>query len=485
MKKLSFFAFLWVVAGCAKETPGFAEDSAAMDADADSDSDADSDADADADSDTDADTDSDTDADADADADDTGSGSSFGLDARPSNSTCAAPNRPSGGTHAVLSHTYTDVMLYQPVTLLLEPRYARYWFAAEQDGDIWRFDNDALEQEQTRVLELGDRLDIDFEMGLLGMAFHPDFHTNGHLYVYVTEYVGSTLVSRLSRFTWDESSQILDPDSEAIIMEVDQPFANHNGGQLAFGPDGYLYWGLGDGGWAGDPLGSGQDTNTVLGSIVRIDVDGGSPYAIPADNPFADGGGAPEIYAWGFRNPFAFHFDMASGDLWVGDVGQDAWEEIDRVELGGNYGWNIKEGSYCYATTPCDDPDLIDPVVEYTNPDDASVVAGPVYHGDAIPSLQGAVLYSDFYTGVLWAIRWDTITGELYTINLAHQVGKYFSGFAQDAIGEVYVLSYFDGQIFRVEEGADVPLETIPELLSETGCVDPDEPSEPASGLVP
>jgi len=376
-------------------------------------------------------------------------------------------------------------MLYKVVTMLIEPRHARYWFAAEQDGDIWRFDNDPMEQEQTRVLELGDRLDTDFEMGLLGMAFHPEFQSNGYLYVYVTDYVGSTLVSRLSRFTWDESSQVFDPDSEAIIMEVDQPYANHNGGQVAFGPDGYLYWGLGDGGWAGDPLGAGQDTNTVLGSILRLDVDGGSPYAIPEDNPFAEGGGAEEIYAWGFRNPFAFHFDMASGDLWVGDVGQYAWEEIDRVELGGNYGWNIKEGSYCYATTPCDDPDLIDPVIEYPNPDDASVVGGPVYHGDSVPSLQGAVLYSDFYTGVLWGIRWDTVTGEPYTVNLAHQVGKYFSGFAQDIGGEVYVLSYYDGQIFRVEGGADVPLETIPALLSETGCVDPEEPSEPASGLVP
>ena len=200
---------------------------------------------------------------------------------------------------------------------------------------------------------------------------------------------------------------------------------------------------------------------------------------------FADGGGAAEIYAWGLRNPFAFHFDMASGDLWVGDVGQYAWEEIDRVELGGNYGWNIKEGTHCYATSPCDSPDLIDPIIEYPNPGGASVVAGPVYSGDAVPSLKGSVLYSDFYTGVLWAIEWDPVTAEPTPVSLTHQVGKYFSGFAQDPMGEVYVLSYYDGIIFRVEEGVGAPSETIPTYLSETGCVDPDDATVPAEGLVP
>jgi len=237
-------------------------------------------------------------------------------------------------------------------------------------------------------------------------------------------------------------------------MEVVQPYGNHNGGTVAFGPDGYLYWGLGDGGSAGDPLGHGQNTDTVLGSIVRIDVDGGMPYAIPSDNPFADGGGAPEIYAWGLRNPFSFHIDSASGALWVGDVGQYAWEEIDRVERGGNYGWNIREGTHCYAVTPCDDPSLIDPIIVYPNPGGASVVGGPVYGGDDIPSLVGTVLYSDFYTGELWGIVWDAETGEPESVELTHEAGKYFSGFAQDAAGEVYVLSYYDGMILKVEAGA-------------------------------
>jgi len=369
--------------------------------------------------------------------------------------------------------------------MVIEPRYDRYWYVAEQDGDVWRFDNDPVAQEQTRVLQIGDRLDTGFEMGLLGMAIHPDFQDNGYLFTYVTEYVDGILVSRVSRFEWSESDAVFDPDSETIIMEVDQPYSNHNGGQLAFGPDGYLYWGLGDGGSAGDPIGAGQDTSTVLGSIVRIDVDSGLPYRVPDDNPFADGGGAAEIYAWGLRNPFAFHFDMASGDLWVGDVGQYSWEEIDRVELGGNYGWNIKEGTHCYATSPCDSPDLIDPIIEYPNPGGASVVAGPVYSGDAVPSLKGSVLYSDFYTGVLWAIEWDPVTAEPTPVSLTHQVGKYFSGFAQDPMGEVYVLSYYDGIIFRVEEGVGAPSETIPTYLSETGCVDPDDATVPAEGLVP
>ena len=427
----------------------------------------------------------DADADADADADDTGDPPPFGLDERPFNTTCHAPDRPEEGTDARLSQIFTDVSFYQPITMLLEPDHGRYWFVAEQDGDIWRFDNDPLEQARTRVLDIGHRLDTGFEMGLLGMAFHPNFRENGYLYTYVTEYSGSLLQSRLSRFEWNEEDEVFDPSSETVLMEFRQPFANHNGGQLAFGPDGYLYWGLGDGGSAGDPLGHGQNTNTLLGSILRIDVDGGSPYAIPVDNPFADGGGEPEIYAWGLRNPWVFHFDPATGDLWVGDVGQYAWEEIDRVELGGNYGWNRMEGDHCYATSPCDDPDLIGPVIEYPNPGNASVVIGPVYQGDLVPSLQGTVLYSDFYTGELWGIEWDHLTGAPIETYLTRQVGRFFSGFAQDEAGEVYLLSYTDGAIFRVEEGPAAPAETIPVMLSETGCVDPADPTQPAEGLIP
>jgi uncharacterized repeat protein (TIGR03806 family) len=430
--------------------------------------------------------DTDTDTDTDTDADDSGDPPApFGLDERPSNSTCHAPARPESGTDARLGRVFWDVGFTQPIAMQLQPSDDRYWFMAEQDGDIWRFDNDLSSQVQTKVLDISHRLNTGFEMGLLGMVLHPDFADNGYLYTYVTDSTGGALISRLSRFEWHAGSESFETSSETVLMELTQPYSNHNGGQLAFGPDGLLYWGLGDGGSAGDPLGNGQNTDTLLGSILRIDVDGGSPYAIPADNPFALGGGEPEIYAWGLRNPWAFHFDPATGSLWVGDVGQYSWEEIDRVERGGNYGWNLLEGDHCYAVTPCDDPDLIGPIIEYPNPGSASVVGGPVYQGELVPSLQGTVLYSDFYTGELWGIEQDPMSGEVSKTLFASQPGTYFSGFGQDDEGEVYLHSYYDGAIYRVEAGTGVPAETIPVNLSETGCVDPDDPAQPAEALIP
>ncbi|MGB0639469.1 MAG: PQQ-dependent sugar dehydrogenase [Myxococcota bacterium] len=370
--------------------------------------------------------------------------------------------------------------------MVLEPELERYWYVAEQDGDVWRFDNDRSSQEQSRVLRLSSRLETGFELGLLGIALHPDFQENGYLYAHFTERDSGMLKGRISRFTWNASLGQFDEDSELIVMDVDQPFDNHNGGTIAFGLDGYLYWALGDGGSAGDPLGHGQNTDTVLGTIVRIDVNSGTPYSIPADNPFAGGGGAPEIYAWGLRNPYSMHIDPITGDIWTGDVGQYDWEEMDRIELGGNYGWNIKEGTHCYAVTPCDDPVLIDPVIEYPNPSGgASVVGGPVYRGMSMPELQGTVFYSDFYTGQLWGITWDPVTAEAESTLFAVETGRYFSGFAQDSAGEVYVMSYYDGQLFEVTPGSGTPVSTIPTHLSETGCVDSADPTQPAEGLVP
>jgi uncharacterized repeat protein (TIGR03806 family) len=386
----------------------------------------------------------------------------------------------------VLTAAFTDTSFYQPVALSHSPGGGAFWYVAEQDGDVWRFDDDADHQEQTLMLDIGHEIDTGSEMGLLGMAFHPDFADNGYMYLYYTAYEGWALKGRLSRFTLAEDGGSFLPGSETVLMDLAQPFTNHNGGQLAFGPDGYLYWGLGDGGSAGDPYGHGQDTDSVLGSILRLDVDVSSGVGIPADNPFADGsGGAAEIYAWGFRNPFAFHFDSATGDLWVGDVGQYAWEEVDFVERGGNYGWSIKEGFACYSVTPCDMIDLIDPIISYPNPGGASVVQGPVYRGDAIPSLRGTVLYADFYNSQISGIRWDGITGEAEATFLVSSPGHYFSAFGASNDGEVYVLSYFGDTIFKLVPGTGEPASTIPEQLVETGCVDADNPFEPAAGLVP
>jgi uncharacterized repeat protein (TIGR03806 family) len=355
----------------------------------------------------------------------------------------------------------------------------------QQSGEVYRFAHADTVSHRDLFLDVSARVSTGFELGLLGMAFHPDYADNGFVYVYYTIWDGGQK-SRLSRFTAAADGLSVVSSSEVTILEISQPFNNHNGGQLAFGPDGLLYWGLGDGGSAGDPYGHGQRTDSLLGSIVRIDVDGGFPYVIPPDNPFADGvSGEPEIYAWGFRNPWAFSFDSETGELWVGDVGQYAWEEIDRVMLGGNYGWNIKEGTACYAMTPCDMGGLIDPVAEYPNPGGASVVMGPVYQGSAMPELVGTALYTDFYTGEITGISWDSVTGEPVQESLVTAWGHYLSVLAQGQDGEVYAASYYGNTIFKVVPGAPAVASSFPNRLSDSGCTQPYDPTSPADGLIP
>ena len=282
-----------------------------------------------------------------------------------------------------------------------------------QPGGIWVFDGAHLYAQEMSVpepLDLRDRVSSrGSEEGLLGLALNPA--NENHLYIYYS--AAGPRRSVVSRFLVDLANRTIDADSELIILEVEQPYANHNGGQIAFGPDGYLYIGLGDGGSAGDPLGSGQDTSTLLGSILRIDVSNATatrPYAIPPDNPFADGGGRPEIWAYGLRNPWRFSFDRETGDLWAGDVGQNEWEEIDIIQRGGNYGWNILEGDHCFSPRDnCDREGTIPPVWEYSlDGTPCSVIGGYVYRGDAIPWLRGAYIYGDFCSGKVHALRYQT-----------------------------------------------------------------------------
>lgn len=343
------------------------------------------------------------------------------------------------------------------------------------------------------------------ERGLLGLAFHPDFAENGKLYVYysVPLRAGATRgwdhTSRISEFTVSPiTAHEVDPKSERIILEIDQPQGNHNGGALAFGPDGYLYIGLGDGGSGNDvgvghpPLGNGQDVTTLLGSILRIDVDNEGPegpYAIPADNPFAAGGGRAEIYAWGFRNPYRFSFDPGGAHrLFVADVGQNLWEEVNLVLEPGNFGWRIKEGTFWFdparpnavltdgpRTGPRGEP-LVDPVIQYRHPNvrtgqvteaqqmaafGISVIGGYVYRGEAIPEWQGHYVFGDWSTSfavgegkLLLAtpahprlvddemISHDDLIGEpLWQVQSVLEVGEFVLGFGQDGEGEVYVLT--------------------------------------------
>ena len=289
------------------------------------------------------------------------------------------------------------------------------------------------------------------EGGLLGMAFHPSFSGSGNVYFYYTE-TGidpfTPLVSRLNRFNMNMNG-IIDTGSGNTILSVDQPETNHNGGDIKFGPDGYLYIGLGDGGGSGDPEGNGQDTATLLGSVLRIDVDNESPYAIPAGNVFASSStNRPEIFAWGFRNPWRFSFDELTGDLWAGDVGQNAWEEIDLVASGGNYGWNIEEGDHCFSPpVGCDDTGLIDPVFEYGRDEGQSVTGGYVYRGSSMPAFQGHYLFADWGSGDLWGFDASSVLPE---VQLLADTDMRIVSFAQDENSELYVVDYSEGGIYRL-----------------------------------
>jgi len=312
---------------------------------------------------------------------------------------------------------------------------------------------DAAAVAATPFLDLRDRVSTGGERGLFALAFHPEHSTNGQVFVHYTDTSGDT---RVSRFTVTENADVADPDSEVVLLTVDQPYSNHNGGQIAFGPDGYLYVALGDGGSGGDPQGHGQDLGTLLGTILRLDVDGGQPYAIPDDNPFVgDPAARDEIWAYGLRNPWRFSFDRSTGDLWIGDVGQNSREEIDREVAGGaggwNYGWNVMEGGECYQAADCDRSGLTLPVHSYgTNEGGAcSVTGGFVYRGSQVPSLQGRYLFGDFCAGFVRAL---TLSGEEITSvdNVLDDVGQ-ISSFGEDGAGELYVLD-LGGRVYRLVE---------------------------------
>jgi glucose/arabinose dehydrogenase len=338
---------------------------------------------------------------------------------------------------------------FQEMTNLVQPESTtNLIFITEQEGIIYAFSIDDPQQADI-FLDITDRVNRGGnEEGLLGLAFDPDYQENGHLYVYYS--AADPRRSVLSRFgLGQEDMNVADPESEVIIMEIEQPYSNHNGGQLAFGPDGYLYIGLGDGGSAGDPEGSGQNLGTLLGSILRIDVSelsGPGDYEIPSDNPFVDTEGARgEIWAFGLRNPWRFSFDSQSGLLWVADVGQGSWEEIDIITKGANYGWNIMEGLHCYSpASGCDESGLTLPIAEYDHSQGrCSVTGGYVYRGDQIPSLQGYYIYGDYCSGDIWALAYN---GNAVTENmLLAESGLSITSFGEDLAGNMYILDRAGG----------------------------------------
>jgi glucose/arabinose dehydrogenase len=323
-------------------------------------------------------------------------------------------------------------------------------FVVEQAGTIRVVTNASLLP--TPFLDIHSKVDFGGEKGLLGVAFHPNYQQNRRFFVNYDRIVSGQMQTVISEFqTSPTDPNQADPASERILFTVDQPFPNHKGGQLVFGPDGFLYIGLGDGGSAGDPQGNGQKLQTLLGKMLRIDVDhtsGGLPYAIPPDNPFLNGADRGEIWAFGFRNPWRFSFDPANGQFFVGDVGQDKYEEIDILQKGGNFGWNIMEGLHCFnPPSGCNMSGLILPIAEYDHSEGDAVIGGYVYRGTAIPQLVGTYLLSDFESGTIWGLTKNSAGTWTRAQLLATR--KNISSFGRDEAGELYVLDY-SGTLLRI-----------------------------------
>lgn len=410
-----------------------------------------------------------------------------GFDARPENPTCLAPERPPSGSSVQLVPVFEELPRFEGALWMTQrPGDGSRWYVVEQSGRVLSVENRADVTEARVVLDIRDRVVARQELGLLGMAFHPDFARNGEVFLSYTA-PGPTR-SVVARATSPDGGDTIDPDSITPLLELEQPYENHNGGHLLFGPrDGYLYFGMGDGGAANDPGNRAQDVSSLFGAMIRIDVDSGDPYGIPADNPFASGvGGLPEIYAWGLRNPWRFSFDRETGELWAGDVGQNAIEEVSLIELGGNYGWRIKEGTACFNPIPCDaeDDGLIDPIAEYGHDLGRSITGGYVYRGAAVPGLAGTYLYGDYVSGRIWGLFFDPMSGEAAP-EVILESGLRIATFAEDVDGELYVLDYSSGRVYQLQPAGDPPEDRFPRLLSETGCVDPSDPTQPAPGLIP
>ncbi len=430
--------------------------------------------------------------------------SAGGLDARPVNLTCVAPSKTGGGSATIaLQRVFPNLTFNQPLAMLQAPGDDSRWFVLEKStGSIRVFDNVPTAAAASDFLTVG--VNAASEGGLLGLAFHPQYATNQEAFVSFTEPSGASsgMTSVVARFTSRDNGLTLDPGSRQDIVRLDQPYQNHDGGNIVFGPaDGYLYAGFGDGGSGGDPQGHAQNTKDLLGTMLRLDVDGGTPYAIPGGangNPFAGNApcpadhtsstNCPEIFAWGLRNPWRWSFDAATGTLWAGDVGQNLYEEIDQVRLGGNYGWNCREGTHAYtspAAVCASVAGLVEPVHDYDRSDGNSVTGGFVYRGTALPGLVGHYVFADYGSGKIWQLV-DDGQGGLAADELL-DTALSIASFGQGNDGELYVVDIAGGALWRIVDGGGSapPGPPVPDRLSATGCVDPQAPAEPAAGLVP
>jgi len=360
----------------------------------------------------------------------------------------------------------------QPVAMLQEPGVATRWYIVQKTGSVRVFDNTANVATSREFINIASQLNSDptsanDERGLLGMAFHPNYPTNPRVYLYYTATDPTLgLVDRVSEFRTLDNGMTLSPGTELVLFNVDDPESNHNGGNIVFGPDGFLYIGIGDGGGAGDAhgsIGNGQLLTTLLGKMLRIDVAASTmaqTYAIPADNPYAgnarcnaSGSGTancPEIYAFGLRNPWRWNFDRTTGDLWLNDVGQSALEEVDKITRGGNYGWRCFEGTNNYnGTCGPNSTNAVAPIAQYGRGAGQSTTGGFVYRGSAIPGLQGRYVFGDFATGNLWHISTATMPTLTLDASTAAATGLQIASFAQDTDGELYIVN-LAGTLHRI-----------------------------------
>lgn len=408
----------------------------------------------------------------------------FGLETRPTVANFTIPGETAAVAVDSSAYTVTEAfpnLRFESALFIAGVPGTNQLAVLRQSGQLETFVEDTDSSTSIVALDLSDTVLFSGEQGLLGLAFDPEFITSRFIYLHYSR--DAPRRSVISRFTWPANSDQIDRNSEKVILTLEQPFSNHNGGMLAFGPDDYLYIAFGDGGSGGDPANNAQDTTSLLGSLLRIDVhptDDSEPYAIPDDNPFvADQNFRSEIFAYGLRNPFRFSFDRQTGDLWLGDVGQGAQEEINLIEAGGNYGWRVFEGTERFDDSSNNLPDTAfsPPVITYGRDQGISVIGGYVYRGNLLSGLRGRYFYTDFGTGDIWAARFDgtTITDQVTIGSVTLP-----SSFGENNNGELYITS-LNGGIFNIQTTQQ---QTNNSLLSATGLFTDLVNLIPAPGLI-
>lgn len=430
-----------------------------------------------------------------------------GLLERPSNTTCLAPPKPTN-EHVGIERAFENLSFNQPLAMRQRPGDNSLWYVAEKGGVIRVFDNDDMAMSSSVFLDISSLVVTSSEAGLLSFAFHPDYPSTAEVFVtYVREKMGGGLEEVLARFVSPDMGATLNNTPADILVAVDEPLATHNGGDIHFDSNNLLYWSLGDGGFGTAQQPNAQDTSNILGAVVRLDPDGDDsamgggcdmPYGIPAGNPFENAacptGGADDVrllYAWGFRNPWRWSFDAAGTNqdsLWLADVGQGTWEEVNLVTVGGNYGWAVKEGSICFppGTQTCDESGLTDPVHAYDHSNGYAITGGYLYQGSAITDFVGedVYLFGDYGSGNIWGL-FDAY-GTPDPVLLFSGTGLGIAAFGEDvSTREVYVVDIFGGGIHRLVSSELGAPGGFPALLSKSGCVNPASPLEPVSGVIP